>query len=147
LADKLVGLPGATTPLPDKSTEQAEAEEELLMRLVALNAQRAAEEAKGHIRWLRPEYQAPEATQTSAELSLETVERTAVAKAQGKQVWPKTMPEQVAIIRTTLAKGPQTLDVLAAQFKRKPIKGVEQVLGALQVLGHAESRNELWHLR
>jgi len=42
--------PIATTPLPDKPTEQAEAEEELLTRLVALNAERAAEEARGHAR-------------------------------------------------------------------------------------------------
>lgn len=33
LADKLVGLPGATTPLPDKPEAQADAEEELLLRL------------------------------------------------------------------------------------------------------------------
>ena len=31
----------------------------LLERLVALNAERAAEEAAGHVRWLRPEYQDP----------------------------------------------------------------------------------------
>jgi hypothetical protein len=31
----------------------------LLTRLVALNAQRAAEEAAGHIRWLRPAFQDP----------------------------------------------------------------------------------------
>jgi hypothetical protein len=31
----------------------------ILERLVALNRERAAEEAKGHIRWLRSEYQAP----------------------------------------------------------------------------------------
>ncbi|SEO50912.1 hypothetical protein SAMN04490369_11252 [Vreelandella aquamarina] len=35
LAKALVGLPGATTPLPDKPAAQAEAEEELLMRLAA----------------------------------------------------------------------------------------------------------------
>ena len=32
---------------------------EIVRRLVALNAERAAEEAAGHIRWLRPDYQAP----------------------------------------------------------------------------------------
>ena len=35
------------------------ADEEILARLVALNAERAAEEAQGTIRWLRPQYQAP----------------------------------------------------------------------------------------
>jgi hypothetical protein len=35
-------------------------DEAVLERLVALNAERAAEEARGLIRWLRPEYQNPE---------------------------------------------------------------------------------------
>ena len=34
-------------------------EEEILERLVALNAERAAEERRGLIRWLRPEFQNP----------------------------------------------------------------------------------------
>lgn len=44
-------------PLPDKA--EAQAEEELLWRLVVLNNERAAEKARGHIRWLRHEYQNP----------------------------------------------------------------------------------------
>ena len=32
---------------------------EIVARLVALNHKRAAEEAEGHIRWLRPDYQIP----------------------------------------------------------------------------------------
>ena len=32
---------------------------EIVRRLVALNAERAAEEANGHVRWLRPDYQIP----------------------------------------------------------------------------------------
>ncbi len=32
---------------------------EIVARLVALNAERRAEEAAGHVRWLRPEYQEP----------------------------------------------------------------------------------------
>jgi hypothetical protein len=41
------------------SPAQAEAVETLLERLVALNARRAAEEAAGTVRWLRPEFQDP----------------------------------------------------------------------------------------
>ena len=59
LAPALVGRPGGTTPYPDKPAEQAAAEEELLTRLVALNRQRAAEEAQGRVRWLRPMFQDP----------------------------------------------------------------------------------------
>ena len=36
-------------------------DQEILERIVALNAARAAEEAKGKIRWLRPEFQNPSA--------------------------------------------------------------------------------------
>ena len=32
---------------------------EIVARLVALNAERAAEEAQGQVRWLRPDYQRP----------------------------------------------------------------------------------------
>lgn len=64
LAEKLVGKPCATTPFPDKSEVHAEAEEELLSRLVVLKAERAAEEARRRILWLRPDYQNPTASTT-----------------------------------------------------------------------------------
>src|SRR5690606_5243259 len=54
LATRLVGRPGATTPSSYKTDDQLAAEEELLTRLVALNQERAAEEARGLVRWLRP---------------------------------------------------------------------------------------------
>ena len=59
LIPALVGKPGATMPSPHKTPEQEEAEEELLTRLVALNQERAAEERRGTVRWLRPDYQKP----------------------------------------------------------------------------------------
>lgn len=140
LADKLVGCPGATTPLPDKSADQAEAEEELLMRLVALNKQRAAEEAQGKIRWLRPDYQAPEATQVGAELTTEKTEtpKAAVSAAKGKATFPKAAPEQLKVLREALAERPHTVESLAELFKRKPRKSVEEGLLSLAAVGRAE---------
>jgi hypothetical protein len=44
-------------PAPAAAEARAAAVETLLERLVALNAKRAAEEAAGHVRWLRPEFQ------------------------------------------------------------------------------------------
>jgi hypothetical protein len=45
-----------------------------LERLVALNAERANEEAEGHVRWLQPDYQIPRfaqsATTKTSELDL-----------------------------------------------------------------------------
>ncbi|WP_019594800.1 DNA methyltransferase [Thioalkalivibrio sp. ALM2T] len=147
LANVLVGRPGATTPLPDKPADQAEAEEELLSRLVALNAERAAEEAQGHIRWLRPDYQAPEATQTTATLEAkpEAAAETTTEPAK-KPTWPKSMPDQVEAVRRLLAIGPQTPDTLASHFKRKPTKSITQVLAALQVLGQASENDDHWRL-
>ncbi|WP_018872611.1 DNA methyltransferase [Thioalkalivibrio sp. ALJ16] len=147
LADRLVGRPGATTPLPDKPADQAEAEEELLSRLVALNAERAAEEAQGHIRWLRPDYQAPEATQTTATLEAkpEAAAETPTEPAK-KPTWPKSMPDQVEAVRRLLAIGPQTPEALASHFKRKPTKSITQVLAALQILGQATTDNDHWRL-
>lgn len=120
-------LPGATTPLPDKPADQAEAEEELLMRLVELNKKRAAEEAQGKVSWLHPNYQAPEATQVSAEIGTEQAEAPkAVAPAEkGKATFPKAMPVQLHVLREALAERPHTVDSLAELFKRKPRKSVE----------------------
>jgi len=140
LADKLIGLPGATTPLPDKSEAQAEAEEELLRRLVALNAERAAEEAKGHVRWLRPEYQNPSAhhAPVQQEADLEETGDDAIAPipvSTSKQAWPKQMREQVAAVRLALSTGQQTIEEVANRYKRSPVQSVQSVLDALQDLG------------
>jgi hypothetical protein len=145
LADTLVGRPGATTPLPDKPAEQSQAEEELLTRLVDLNTRRAAEEARGIVRWLRPDYQAPDATQTAADLEQAEVAETAVAApAEKKPTFPKDMAKQIEAIREALATGPQDTETLAARFKRKPVKAVTQVVNALAALGLIHEEHGRW---
>ena len=49
--------------------------------------------------------------------------------------WPKEPQQQIKVIREHLASTPMSAEVLAAQFKRKPVKGVATVLGALSDLG------------
>ena len=151
LAEKLVGQPGATTPLPDKSPEQAEAEEELLTRLAALNAQRAAEEAQGTVRWLRPDYQDPQGSHDTAHAQTEAdfggaEETTTVpsSAAAAVQDWPKELREQIRLTRALLAPHPQTAVQLAARFKRKPLKAVQTVLEALEGLGLAKQDATGW---
>ncbi|ELQ8317913.1 class I SAM-dependent DNA methyltransferase [Pseudomonas aeruginosa] len=152
LAEQLVGKPGATTPLPDKPEAQAEAEEELLRRLVALNAERAAEEARGLVRWLRPEYQNPSAAvapeQSEAELDDTTdfESAPAAAAATGKLTWPKQMREQVAAVRQALSQSPLPADALAAQFKRSPRVAVQAVLDALEELGMVQQADNSYRL-
>ena len=160
LADKLVGLPGATTPLPDKSDAQTAAEEELLQRLVDLNAQRAAEEANGHIRWLRPEYQNPNYSSdeneqsaskaqaaSQGELAVDTVTPAPVTKTK-KAKWPKQMREQVAAVRSTLEVGDLTATAIATQFSggKKTADKVDDVLAALLELGMVNKHDELFSL-
>ncbi len=145
LADTLIGRPGATTPLPDKPAEQAEAEEELLTRLVDLNTQRAAEEARGIVHWLRPDYQAPDATQTGADLEqAEEAETAIAAPTEKKPTFPKDMAQQIEAIREALATSPQDTETLAARFKRKPVKAVTQVVNALAALGLIRNEDGLW---
>lgn len=140
LADQLVGRPGATTPLPDKPVDQAEAEEELLIRLVELNKQRATEEAQGKVRWLRPNYQAPDVTQVDAKLATEQIEESkpAVPVTKGKAAFPKGVPEQLKVLREALTERPHTIESLAELFKRKPRKAVEEGLLSLAAVGRAE---------
>ena len=107
LIPALAGKPGATAPSPHKTPEQEAAEEELLARLVALNKERAEEERRGIVRWLRPDYQipklghkvsAPEAgEQTEADLA-------APESAEGKPAWPKDELAQIRAVRDMLGR-------------------------------------------
>jgi MmeI, DNA-methyltransferase domain/MmeI, N-terminal domain/MmeI, helicase spacer domain/MmeI, target recognition domain len=144
LAPALVGKPGGTTPYPDKPAEQAEAEEELLSRLVALNAERAAEEARGLVRWLRPEFQNPGGAQ-AAQGEMDTGEEAAVAAiAQKKLAWPKTLPEQVQALRGALvtAPGPLTTEQLARGFTRAQTRKVQELLETLVALGQVHHNKD-----
>jgi hypothetical protein len=99
---------------------RAAAVETLLERLVALNAKRAAEEAAGHVRWLRPDFQqrgtgAQAGMDMSAEAeaaadSSEPAETTApAAPAAPKRPWPSGLPEQIKAVAELLATHPGAL--------------------------------------
>jgi len=123
--------------------------ETLLERLVALNAKRAAEEAAGTVRWLRPEFQdparraeampAPQQTDidgvesqaeaaaktgdpgTESNASAEAPGAAATAAAPAAQPWPSTLPEQVRAVAKLLAasSAPLALPAIEAAFKGK----------------------------
>ena len=82
-------------------------DEEILERLVALNAERAAEETQGLIRWLRPEYQAP-ADHASrftqhALVKEESAGDEISPRLQPPLPWPDRMAEQAQAVRGALA--------------------------------------------
>jgi hypothetical protein len=138
LADALVGKPGATMPYPEKPAEQAAAEEELLSRLVALNAERAAEEARGLVRWLRPEFQARQTAAVQTEIVDEEQPARPAAPA-ARQPWPATLPEQIRLVADTVAAAPRpmSLDQLAESFTgRGPWKKrLPEIVASLEALG------------
>ena len=91
----------------------------ILDRLVTLNAQRAEEERNGHIRWLRPEYQAPNEVRTQTIIEgVGESEEIAIAPAEIK-TFPKQPKDQLAAIRDLLrtSNNPWTIAQIAAQFK------------------------------
>jgi hypothetical protein len=114
----------------------------VLERLVALNHERAAEEARGEIRWLRPEFQAPRAA--AAGKKAEQMEADlGIAVGTGKKArLPADLPSQVAVIRTALAAAPEPVSAgeLSRRFSQgKRVEGkVEDVLRTLVLLGQAE---------
>lgn len=125
-------------------------DEAILERLVALNAERAAEEARGHIRWLRPDFQNPAianaATQTElpADSAADAVDDDTPKPqplATKPQPWPKDTVDQVRAVADALTASPTplTLDDLAARFTaRGPWKKrLPQLLDMLVVLGRA----------
>ena len=152
LAAQLVGKPGATTPLPDRPEAQAAAEEELLRRLVELNAVRAAEEARGHIRWLRPDFQNLSAavdTHKQAKMDLPQNRPSAAttsAQPAEKRHWPAALPEQVTAIAQTLADSPTPLSdsEIAERFTGKGPwkKRLPQLLETLVALGRARMSDD-----
>lgn len=112
-------------------------DKDILLRLVALNKERAEEEARGHIRWLRPDYQNPTGVQAAKGKTSE-MELGAVAKVE-KAPWPKTLPEQIAAVREALSEmGEATPEQIARRFLRARTTAVQPLLDSLAALGQAE---------
>ena len=112
-------------------------EAEILQRLVDLNRERAAEEAQGQIRWLRPDYQNPAGRAVAtpgetAKLDLGPADSTA------KTPWPKSLPEQIAAVRAALQDlGEASPEQVARRFHRARQSAVQPLLESLALLGQA----------
>lgn len=117
-------------------------EPEILERLVALNAERAAEEARGIVRWLRPEYQTRGMQESQAGLAgVELVTEAAAAPAaKAKLPWPKALPERVQAVLAAMGSAgrPATAGEVAGAFAGGAgLHGMEvaEVLSTLTALG------------
>ena len=131
----------------------------ILFKLVALNAERAQEEAQGKVRWLRPDFQnpqSPQITQNSVQKQEQLVTEDDASEADSspekslsktekasQQLWPATLPEQVRAVAEVVASSATALDVdaVAAHFKgRGPWKkSLPTLLQTLEALGRVRS--------
>jgi hypothetical protein len=117
-------------------------EEETLEKLVALNRERAAEEARGLVRRLRPDYQNPQGVQ-QAGLDVEKPGVVTETVSQELTEWPQNLAEQAQAVQriVQLYQHPVSATDLSLQFK-KGGKGaktreqqIETILQTLNGLG------------
>ncbi|MCL4806410.1 MAG: class I SAM-dependent DNA methyltransferase [Thermoanaerobaculia bacterium] len=123
-------------------------DEEILERLVALNAERVEEEKRGLVRWLRPEFQNPGGRKAATQDSLagtgteaedeELASMSAVARS-----WPKALPERIAAVRDLLhQRQPQSFESIRGEFTGAKPKELQGILESLAALGLAVVREE-----
>ncbi len=124
-------------------------DETILQNLVDLNAVRAAEEARGHIRYLRPEYQNPEGTHQTALPGTTTTPKSPAAAIKTKikiqkQPWPTTLPDRMVALRTALAtlSAPATPADLTKHFTRAPKPQITELLQTLTALGNLRQTDD-----
>ena len=123
---------------------------EILDRLVALNAERAAEEKRGIIHWLRPDYQAKNRTTQDALALPESKpakpakSKSKIAIRKSKMVWPKSLAERVKAVEAALhASGTVTTPTeLAKQFARAKPADMAEILETLVTIGRARQQGE-----
>lgn len=115
--------------------------EDILFRLVELNASRAAEERSGMVRWLRPEFQNTAATQTGLAVEPGAEERHPARAA--RLGWPPSLPERVRAVRDYLMQTPAaTPETVARNFVRARVPDVTAILETLAALGQAKKDGE-----
>ena len=119
-------------------------DDEILAKLAALNAERAAEEKRGLVHWLRPDYQraragvAPEQRTEEVGEQLEAPLVIAAAKAQ-KPAFPASDLERTAAVFAALTAANTPLDAqsIAAKFRQgqKIEPSVARILAAFARMG------------
>ena len=125
---------------------------EILERLVHLNAQRAEDEKRGIIHWLRPEYQGkgPGARSMESEQELPLKPKKSAKAKSGskpaKQPWPKSLADRIRAVEAALhaAGAPVTAADLSKHFTSTKPAALQEILESLAALGRARVDGELF---
>lgn len=106
---------------------------------MTLNAERAAEERQGFIRWLCPAFQAPGEPSPATQTELDATRAAETHTPLAPRPWPKTLAEQARAVTEMLAEAgePLTVAALAARFRGAKPKPLAALLEALVALGRA----------
>jgi hypothetical protein len=116
--------------------------DEILQRVVTLNAERVREEQNGTIRWLRPEYQQPQAVAVQTGLGITAEQEPAGMRAK-KLEWPAGLSEQVQLVKDSLRSNQMLgADEVASRFIRARRSRVQEILETLTALGQIRRVNE-----
>lgn len=130
---------------------------EILERVVHLNAQRAEDEKRGIIHWLRPEYQGkgPGARSMESEQELPLKPKKSAKAKSGskphapgskpaKQPWPKSLADRIRAVEAALhaAGAPVTAAELSQQFLKTQPAALQEILESLAALGRARVDGE-----
>lgn len=116
------------------------ATEEILSRLTILNRERSEAEARGDVRWLRPEFQASIVRKTkAAQLDLAVPEAD-----RQRSAWPAEMSDQVLSVRRALAAEGRPISPaeLAKLYRRAPKARLQSTLATLAALGHVRALSD-----
>jgi hypothetical protein len=107
-----------------------------------LNAERAEEESRGIVRWLRPEFQNPTGSAAAqGALALQAETKPAQPKPARKAAFPKALAEQARAVRSALQSHgkPATAAELARTFQGARADKVQDLLETLTSLGQARA--------
>lgn len=120
-------------------------DEEVLERLVALNKERAAEERRGIVRWLRPDYQKARAGLVEAKVETAEMDLGPVAVKTAKPMFPAGAIDQGAAVAAALFASSGAIDAaaIAAGFKqgRKLEPKITAILHAMVRTAAASTRD------
>ncbi len=121
-------------------------DEAILQRLVDLNHERADEESRGMVRWLRPDFQNPDGATQTAFAGDGKTKRTkkATATKVKKQPWPKTLPDRMVAIQSALQQhaAPADAKEVAAYYTRANKSQVTELLETLAAVGNVRQLDD-----
>ena len=112
-----------------------------------MNEERTAEERRGLVRWLRPDYQIPKLghkVRKPDDVEQLAAQLVVPVPADGKPAWPRDELDRIRVVREMLGRAPAPLapETLSAAFRGRNSpprkKRVEKILQTLVAAGVAQ---------